>query len=214
MTSTAPKMPVFPVRNVILDAAEKRFLYYGYNKTTMAEIAADVEMSAANIYRYFQNKQELAVCCCERRMGKRLSALEKIVQQRGLRTRDKLWHYVLTLIKDSHTLASKDSRAGELVDNITAERPDLLRTHNSVHYTLISQIVQEGIQNKELKPIDAEQYAPAIHSSFALFENPMFVGLYTESELKDRALKLVELLLEGLLLNRFITLEKDTSQKC
>ena len=47
MTTSAATMTVFPIRSVILDAAEKRFLYYGYNKTTMAEIAADAEMSAA-----------------------------------------------------------------------------------------------------------------------------------------------------------------------
>ena len=201
MTTSAATMTVFPIRSVILDAAEKRFLYYGYNKTTMAEIAADTEMSAANIYRYFENKQELAVCCCERRMGERLSALKKIVQRKGLSVYDKLTRYVLALIKDSHRLASKDSRAGELVDNITAERPDLIRTHNSVHYSLISEIIQEGVNKKELRPISAEEYAPIIHSSFALFENPVYVGLYTESELRNRALKLVELLLEGLSFN-------------
>ena len=37
----------------IIAAAEKRFFYYGFGKTTMAEIASDCDMSPANIYRFF-----------------------------------------------------------------------------------------------------------------------------------------------------------------
>ena len=47
------------VRSQIIEAANARFKHYGYGKTTMAEIAADSGMSAANLYRYFKNKQEI-----------------------------------------------------------------------------------------------------------------------------------------------------------
>ena len=46
-------------RQKILVAAQERFERYGFNKTTMNEIAKDCEMSAANIYRFFKNKGEL-----------------------------------------------------------------------------------------------------------------------------------------------------------
>ena len=36
-------------REAILKAAADRILHYGYNKTTMSEIAADCGMSAGNI---------------------------------------------------------------------------------------------------------------------------------------------------------------------
>jgi len=35
----------------MLDVAEARFRTYGLNKATMAEIAQDIGMSAANLYR-------------------------------------------------------------------------------------------------------------------------------------------------------------------
>ncbi|MGO6907884.1 helix-turn-helix domain-containing protein, partial [Rhizobium ruizarguesonis] len=37
----------------ILDAAERLFRHYGYSKTTVADIARDLGMSPANIYRFF-----------------------------------------------------------------------------------------------------------------------------------------------------------------
>ena len=59
--ATNPKRDSNYTHNIILDAAEARLLHFGYNKTTMAEIAEDAGMSAANLYRYFKNKQEIAV---------------------------------------------------------------------------------------------------------------------------------------------------------
>jgi TetR/AcrR family transcriptional regulator len=43
----------------ILDAAQKRFARYGLSKVTMDEIAADLGMSKAALYYYFQTKEEI-----------------------------------------------------------------------------------------------------------------------------------------------------------
>ena len=47
-------------RVTILKAAADRILHYGYNKTTMSEIAADCGMSAGNIYRFYPSKIDIA----------------------------------------------------------------------------------------------------------------------------------------------------------
>jgi AcrR family transcriptional regulator len=44
---------------VILDAARKRFAYYGFSKVTMDEIAADVGMGKTSLYYYFPTKESL-----------------------------------------------------------------------------------------------------------------------------------------------------------
>ena len=46
-------------REAILNAAAERILHYGYNKTTMSEIAADCGMSPGNIYRFFEAKIDI-----------------------------------------------------------------------------------------------------------------------------------------------------------
>ena len=45
--------------NVILIAAQKRLGLYGFEKTTMSEIASDVKLSKASLYYYFPNKENL-----------------------------------------------------------------------------------------------------------------------------------------------------------
>lgn len=43
----------------IIQAALKRFSHYGFNKTTMSEIAADLNITKANLYYYYPDKNSL-----------------------------------------------------------------------------------------------------------------------------------------------------------
>lgn len=48
-------------REKILEAAYQQFLYYGYSKTTMNEIAGALSMSKALLYYYFPDKSQLYI---------------------------------------------------------------------------------------------------------------------------------------------------------
>lgn len=52
--------PEHDVRRRILDAAEARFRHYGFDKTTVADIASDLRISTAYIYKFYASK--LAIC--------------------------------------------------------------------------------------------------------------------------------------------------------
>lgn len=43
----------------IIDVALRRFCHYGFNKTTMNEIAEDMKITKANLYYYYQDKSAL-----------------------------------------------------------------------------------------------------------------------------------------------------------
>jgi AcrR family transcriptional regulator len=45
--------------NEIIDAAEKVFFSQGFDKTTMENIAAELELTKPALYRYFKNKKDL-----------------------------------------------------------------------------------------------------------------------------------------------------------
>jgi len=47
------------VRERILTTAERLFREIGYQKTTVADIARDLRMSPANVYRFFDSKKSI-----------------------------------------------------------------------------------------------------------------------------------------------------------
>ena len=46
-------------RGRIVAAAERLFHQFGYQKTTVADIAKDIGMSSANVYRFFESKKQM-----------------------------------------------------------------------------------------------------------------------------------------------------------
>src|SRR6266702_4005323 len=53
-------------RGRILEAAEEQFRRVGYHRTSVADIAAQLGMSPANIYRFFPSRDAINESICER----------------------------------------------------------------------------------------------------------------------------------------------------
>jgi AcrR family transcriptional regulator len=190
--------PTSDTCTVILDAAQSRLLEFGYHKTTMAEIASDCGMSAANLYRYFANKEEIAAECATRCMNERLERLRPIVEDSSTSADDKLLAYALMLIDDSHALAGPDSKIGELVATITQQRPGLVHEKLAIHHRFLAAILEQGRATGEFDYDDAETTARDIHTVLTLFDVPLFVGLHERAEFERRAHGVVRIVLDGL----------------
>ena len=64
----------------ILEAAHHRFLHYGYSKTTMNEIAADLSLSKALLYYYFPDKSQLYLAVMRKVAGDYLHTLKSRIK--------------------------------------------------------------------------------------------------------------------------------------
>ena len=60
---------------IILNAAQKRFSIYGVEKTSMREIADDVNMSKASLYYYFPDKESLYLKVIEKEQSEFLKSI-------------------------------------------------------------------------------------------------------------------------------------------
>ena len=65
-------------RDRILHAAMTRIKHYGYGKTTMAEIAADCDMSPGNIYRFFEAKIDIAEAMARKHYAEEHTAMAQV----------------------------------------------------------------------------------------------------------------------------------------
>lgn len=198
MKNTALELDKVNPADIILEAAVNRFSEYGYNKTTMAEIAKDAGMSAANIYRYYKNKEEIAAACAKGCMCERLDILKSVIRDSSLTAAEKLEKYVLGTLHASQDMFLENKKIDEVVMEITKNRSDLVHNKINNENALITEIIAYGNQTGEFDVDDVIDTAAAIHSMLVLFDVPMFMHLFTKKEFEIKALSAVKLLITGL----------------
>jgi AcrR family transcriptional regulator len=185
-------------RQQILDVAEARFRIYGYRKTTMAEIADDVDMSAANLYRYFEDKRDIAAACAGRCVSERLERLRAVIREPRLSASERLQSFVLTMLRYTHEQAHEHKKIDELVEIVADERPQFVHEKNKAEQALLSEILAQGNASGEFDVSDVIATARSVHTATALFNVPIFMGLYPLTEFERTAKQVVGLLLRGL----------------
>jgi AcrR family transcriptional regulator len=72
--------PDHDVRRRILDATEIRFRHYGYTKTTVADIASDLGISTAYIYKFFASKLAICEAIVGEMVGRIAAGLDQVAQ--------------------------------------------------------------------------------------------------------------------------------------
>src|SRR5436190_21483170 len=67
------------VRDQILEAAGEHFSRYGYDKTTVSELANAIGFSKAYIYKFFDSKQSIGEAICANTLSAMVAAVEEAV---------------------------------------------------------------------------------------------------------------------------------------
>ncbi len=191
--------PTEETRTRILAAASERFTQFGYNKTTMAEIADDCDMSAANLYRFFKNKLDIGAnlaCNC---LGTELSETKEIVQQTQHTAAERLRDAVLQILNYTHGQWADNPRMNEMVNAICDARMDIVDEYKRNQHGLIVSLLEDGIKNGEFSIDDVHDTAVAILTAITAFSMPQLMPLYSFDTFKERAESVVRLLLTGLI---------------
>ena len=75
-----PENIVIGERERIMDFAHKKFITEGFYKTSMDEIAGDLQMSKKTIYKYFTSKESLIEEVCSYRMAWAKEMIQEVVE--------------------------------------------------------------------------------------------------------------------------------------
>ncbi len=186
------------IKAEILVAAEERFRSFGYGKTTMAEIATDVNMSAANLYRYFHNKQDIAAECAGQCMAGLSTLLENVVNLTNLDAMQRLHMFVQTEMRYNFEMMRDVPRLNELIENITTNYPNLIHEKNERTEHQIATILKQGVDDGDFQIEDIPLSASAVARATAMFSSPFFMQIYSMEEFEKMAVNVVNLIITGL----------------
>ncbi|OFW59798.1 MAG: hypothetical protein A2V52_01765 [Actinobacteria bacterium RBG_19FT_COMBO_54_7] len=155
-------------REMILEAAEKRFRRFGYSKTTMEEIAGDAGISKGTIYIYFKNKEEIftelldkETLELERLMYGRIKNMQSVAEQ--LKT---IFIGTLDYLQQHPFLYSTLRRDVEMVS------PRILRHTFKIedrYVSVIEDYVRRGIETGEIEKYNPHLTAYILYKIFEAF---------------------------------------------
>lgn len=195
-----PREDIEAVRGRILDAAGERFRQFGFGKTTMSEIAGDCGMSAANLYRYFDNKEDIGAAMACQCLSQKAETLMQVVRDESLTAAEKIEAYILANLRYTHGQWAEQPRLNELVDYICHKRTDLVDDYLSKHRAMLKTMLQEGIDAGELESCDVDEVAEAVKAAMFMFDYPnaMNACRIPLADFEDKARGVAKLVLNGL----------------
>lgn len=195
---TLPREDIEAARRRILEAAGERFQQYGFGKTTMAEIAGDCGMSAANLYRYFENKHDIGAAMASQCLGQKTALLSEIVRDESLDPSDKMKSFILANLHSTHAEWADRPKMNELVDAVCHQRADIVEAYIADMHAMFKHIVEEGIAAGEFASCDSDEAAEALKAATFMFDYPGAMTICSLEELEHKAAAVSRLVLNGL----------------
>lgn len=162
-------------RERILVVAERLFRQIGYQKTTVADIAKELRMSPANVYRFFDSKKAIHEGVCRTLMGEVETEAQKIARSEGpaaVRLRE--------LMKTVHRMNSEryvgDSKMHEMVEVAMQEDWGVCVSHMLMITNVIGEVIAQGAATGEFEVADLPLAAMCACTGMMRFFHPQMIA--------------------------------------
>lgn len=181
----------------ILDAAERLFRHYGYAKTNVADIARELGMSPANIYRFFASKVEIHQAICGRMLDASVNMTRQIFAQKiGAAERLRQW------LLEQHRLTVETMMDNEKVHEmvvVALERDwHVIDAYVNRLHSLAADVIREGIAAGEFPEQDADAAARCVGAATVILNHPQMVAQCLAKTNRASPEELVEFALRAL----------------
>jgi AcrR family transcriptional regulator len=159
----------------IVEAAEALFRRLGYAKTAVADIAAELKMSPANVYRFFPSKNAIVEAICQRCLGEVEEQAWAIARSKGPAA-DKLERLVLDTLKYHKENLLNETRVHDIVLVAMENSWAAIRAHKETMRTIVEVILRDGVAAGELEAVDPRQVSEQFMRATVSFCHPVLVA--------------------------------------
>jgi AcrR family transcriptional regulator len=162
-------------RERILVVAERLFRQIGYQKTTVADIAKELRMSPANVYRFFESKKSIHEGVARGLMGEVEIEAQRIARSEGpaaARLRD-----MMTTINRMNTERYVgDSKLHEMVEIAMQEDWGVCVSHMELIAGTIGEVIAQGAASGEFEVKDLQLAALCACTAMMRFFHPQMIA--------------------------------------
>jgi AcrR family transcriptional regulator len=147
-------------RDAILRAAARLFRERGFADTGMRDIAAAADLSAANLYHYFDGKNDLLFYCQDRALDRMLAAVD--AARRESRSATERLRVVFTAHLQTLLDEIEGATAHLQIDSLPPQLRDAIVKKRDSYERALRRLIADGIKSGELVDMDPAVVARAM----------------------------------------------------
>jgi AcrR family transcriptional regulator len=157
----------------------------------VADIAAELGMSPANIYRFFPSRDAINESICGRVVNE-VADIASAIARTDAPAREKLDELLTAVHHHNKMMLIKARPMHELIVAATQGNWPIIKAHIERMVTIAEAIIREGAETGEFDVEDAVQAARAVRSAFTPFLHPILIehcvrhGEDTEAGLRNQ----------------------------
>ena len=183
----------------IVDAAEALFRRLGFAKTAVADIAAELGMSPANVYRFFPSKTAIVQAICQRCLAEVEDKAWAVARSRGSAA-ERLERLVLEILAFHRDNLLEDQRVNDMVLAALEHSWQAIRAHKE-HVRMVAEaILRDGIETGEFEPVDPREASRLMMRALVNFAHPELLAqsLQDQEDVEADARSTVRFLLRAI----------------
>jgi AcrR family transcriptional regulator len=165
----------------ITETAEMLFRRMGFAKTAVADIANELGMSPANIYRFFSSKHAIVEAICQRCLAELEEKAWAVARSPGPASQ-RLEQLVLEILEYHKENLLTERRVHDMVLVAMEHSWDVIQAHKEVICSIAEKILREGIKASEFEPVDPHETAKLMMRSLVVFMHPVLIAQCLENE--------------------------------
>jgi AcrR family transcriptional regulator len=178
-----PQVKIKPddTRGRIMDTAEALFRRLGFAKTAVADIAAELKMSPANVYRFFPSKNAIVEAICQRCLGELEDRAWMVARSRGSAA-ERIERLVLDILSYHRENLLTEQRVHDMVLAAIELNWGAIRAHKEHMRMVFESILREGLERGEFESIDPRETSRLMMISLVHFCHPVLVAEYLQDQ--------------------------------
>lgn len=194
--------PPDETRRRIEDAAERLFRNMGYQKTAVADIARELGMSPANVYRFFPSKSAINEAIAKRMLDGVQAELWAIARGPGAPA-ERFAKLLRTLHRRHMGLFFAERRLHDMVTAAMAEHWGVVEEFIHAITTAIRHVLMDGMADGSFARLDPDATAKTVKQASLAFMHPVMIAecvgrIATEEEMAADLEAMIGMLLRAL----------------
>lgn len=192
-----PGRPSVDRREEILEAAQRLYESIGFEKTTIGDIARDLGMSPANLYRSFPNRQAIDEAIAARM----LTIIEDRAWSEARVARpvsEGLPALSRAVLEETQTRMFSQQRIHHLCAVAAREQWPVVQAYLEGLRGALRHVVMEGQRSGELARSDPEERADTVCAALTRIWHPQMVEVYAKEDLGQTSDRICALLIQGM----------------